>query len=152
MCWIAPKNLFENFFDKYVTLCIGDLNVVYESKNSMEYFRLFKEDSYDRKWVLCITQESAWWSVWRALECYCDYVHAIVYNKLRSVASREDIEECVCDIFADIFFKYDVNGGFDGDMKGYIGTVAKRTTILKVSAPEWILKPTMIKKRQGLFW
>lgn len=62
-------------------------------------------------------------------ECYCDYVHAIVYNKLRSVASREDIEECVCDIFADIFFKYDVNGGFDGDMKGYIGTVAKRRAI-----------------------
>ena len=62
-------------------------------------------------------------------EAYCDYVHAIVFNKLRSVASREDIEECVSDIFADIFLGYDVNSGFAGDMKGYIGTVAKRKAI-----------------------
>lgn len=62
-------------------------------------------------------------------ECYCDYVHAIVFNKLRSLASREDIEECVSDIFADIFFGYDVSSGFDGDMKGYVGTVAKRRAI-----------------------
>ena len=34
---------------------------------------------------------------------YCDYVHAIIFNRLRSVASREDIEECVSDVFADIF-------------------------------------------------
>ena len=60
---------------------------------------------------------------------YCDYVHAIVFNKLRSVASREDIEECVSDIFADIFFGYDVNSEFEGDMKGYISTVAKRRAI-----------------------
>lgn len=62
-------------------------------------------------------------------ESYCDYVYAIVYNKLRSVASREDIEECVSDIFADVFFGYDMNSEFDGDMKGYIGTVAKRKAI-----------------------
>lgn len=62
-------------------------------------------------------------------ECYCDYIHAIVFNKLRSVASREDIEECVSEIFADIFFDYDVNSGFAGDMKGYVGTVAKRRAI-----------------------
>lgn len=60
---------------------------------------------------------------------YCDYVYAIVFNKLRSIASREDIEECVSDIFADIFFGYDVNSDFAGDMKGYIGTVAKRRAI-----------------------
>ena len=62
-------------------------------------------------------------------ESYCDYVYAIVFNKLRSIASREDIEECVSDIFADIFFGYDVNSDFAGDMKGYIGTVAKRRAI-----------------------
>lgn len=62
-------------------------------------------------------------------ECYCDYVYAIVYNKLRSTASREDMEECVSDIFADIFFGYDTAAGSDSDMKGYIGTVAKRRAI-----------------------
>ena len=60
---------------------------------------------------------------------YCDYVYAIVFNKLRSIASREDIEECVSDIFADIFFGYDVNSEYCGDMKGYIGTAAKRRAI-----------------------
>jgi RNA polymerase sigma-70 factor (ECF subfamily) len=62
-------------------------------------------------------------------ESYCDYVYAIVYNKLRSVASREDIEECVSDIFADVFFGYKKENDNGGDMKGYIGTVAKRRAI-----------------------
>ena len=48
-------------------------------------------------------------------ESYCDYVYAIVFNKLRSTASREDIEECVSDIFADIFFGYDLNSSYNGD-------------------------------------
>lgn len=62
-------------------------------------------------------------------EEYCDYVYAIVYNKLRSVASREDMEECASDIFSDVFFGFDRSGGNSGDMKGYIGTVAKRRAI-----------------------
>ncbi len=61
--------------------------------------------------------------------CYCDYVYAVVYNKLRGVASREDIEECVSDIFADVFFGYDTESDFAGDMKGYISTIAKRRAI-----------------------
>jgi len=62
-------------------------------------------------------------------ESYCDYVYAIVYNKLRSVAVREDIEECVSDIFADVFFGYNKESDSGGDLKGYIGTVAKRRAI-----------------------
>ena len=33
---------------------------------------------------------------------YKNYVYTIVYNRLRSVTSREDIEECVSDVFAEI--------------------------------------------------
>jgi len=80
-----------------------------------EYCKLYKkspDEAYDK-----------------LFEGYCDYVYAIVYNKLRSAASREDIEECVSDIFADIFFGYDTESSFSGDMKGYIGTVAKRRAI-----------------------
>lgn len=63
-------------------------------------------------------------------ECYCDYIYAIVYNKLRSTASRADIEECVSDIFADIFFGLNKSGeDYDGELKGYVGTVAKRRAI-----------------------
>ena len=36
-------------------------------------------------------------------EAYCNYVYTIVFNRLRSCASREDIDECVCDVFADVF-------------------------------------------------
>lgn len=62
---------------------------------------------------------------------YCNYVYAIVYNKLRSCAAREDVEECVSDIFADVFFGYNSENAYQGDLKGYIGTVAKRKAINK---------------------
>ena len=61
--------------------------------------------------------------------CYCDYVYTIVFNRLRSVASREDIEECVSDIFADVFFGYSPENASNADLKGYIGTIAKRRAI-----------------------
>ena len=63
------------------------------------------------------------------LDSYADYVYTIVFNRLRSVASREDIEECVSDIFADIFLYYRGNNDSMNDMKGYISTVAKRRAI-----------------------
>lgn len=60
---------------------------------------------------------------------YCNYVYAVVINVLRGSGSREDIEECVSDAFAKIFRSYDVKGCFEGNLKGYIGAVAKRTAI-----------------------
>lgn len=60
---------------------------------------------------------------------YLNYVYAIVYNKLRSCGSREDMEECVGDVFSAVFISYDRNGKFDGDLKGFIGTIASRTAI-----------------------
>ena len=60
---------------------------------------------------------------------YLNYVYAIVYNKLRSCGSREDMEECVGDVFSAVFISYDRNGKFDGDLKGFIGTIASRKAI-----------------------
>ena len=34
---------------------------------------------------------------------YCAYVYAIAAMKLKNCASREDIEECVSDVFAEIY-------------------------------------------------
>ena len=59
-------------------------------------------------------------------EAYCNYVYTIVFNRLRSCASREDIEECVCDVFADVFLSYDSNKDVSGDISGFIGTIARR--------------------------
>ena len=61
------------------------------------------------------------------LQEYGSYVYAIVYNKLRSCGTAEDIEECVSDVFADLFFELDK--GAISNMKAFIGTIAKRTAI-----------------------
>lgn len=61
-------------------------------------------------------------------EYFC-YVFSIVYGKLKGCAAREDIDECVSDVFSDIFLGYDRNSVFDGDLKGYIGTVASRKAV-----------------------
>ena len=55
---------------------------------------------------------------------YSAYVYTIVYNRASS-ASREDIEECVSDVFADVFFRYEPEGDGSADMRPFIGTVAK---------------------------
>lgn len=60
---------------------------------------------------------------------YGGYVYAIVYGRLRGVGSREDAEECVSDVFAEVFRSYDSDSRHDGDLKGFIAAVAKRRAI-----------------------
>ena len=38
---------------------------------------------------------------------YGRYVYAIVFNKLRNCGTEEDIEECVSDVFADLFIRFE---------------------------------------------
>ena len=59
-------------------------------------------------------------------ETYCNYVYTIVFNRLRSCGSREDIEDCVCDVFADVYCFYDTEKQLSGDISGFIGTIARR--------------------------
>ena len=60
---------------------------------------------------------------------YLNYVYVIVFNRLRGCGSREDIGDCVIDVFMDVFSSYDHKYDIDGDIKGFIGTVAKRRAI-----------------------
>jgi RNA polymerase sigma-70 factor (ECF subfamily) len=55
---------------------------------------------------------------------YLNYVYTIVFNRLRSSGSREDIDECVSDVFADVFNSYEYSPDMTGDMKGFISTIA----------------------------
>lgn len=57
---------------------------------------------------------------------YFNYVYTIVFNRLRSCSSHEDIEDCVCDVFADVYIYYDTQKELSGDISGFIGTVARR--------------------------
>lgn len=61
------------------------------------------------------------------LSDYGSYVYAIVYNKLRSCGTAEDVEECVSDVFADLFLAIDK--GEINNIKAFLGTVAKRIAI-----------------------
>lgn len=65
----------------------------------------------------------------KLFDTYCKYVYAIVYNKIGRIASHEDVEECVSDIFSDIFFSYDTESGYEGDLQGYVNTVSSRKAI-----------------------
>lgn len=58
---------------------------------------------------------------------YHGYVYAIVWNRICKVASHEDAEECVNDIFTDIFLQFDLIE--EGKLQSYIRTVAKRKAI-----------------------
>ena len=41
------------------------------------------------------------------LQQYHGYVYAIVWSHIGKVGTREDAEECVSDVFADIFFQFE---------------------------------------------
>ena len=60
---------------------------------------------------------------------YGRYVYAIVYNKLRGCGTKEDMEECVSDVFADLFMKCKVDGASENDVKYLISTIAQRKAI-----------------------
>ena len=60
---------------------------------------------------------------------YCAYVYAIAASKLKVCGSREDIEECVSDIFAEVYRCCETIRSGDGELKPLIGTIAKRTAI-----------------------
>ena len=58
---------------------------------------------------------------------YWSYAYTIVYNVLRSSASRNDIEDCTADVLSDVMLSYDTDR--EGSLKAYIGTSAKRRAI-----------------------
>ncbi len=82
----------------------------------------------DSEWVFLMKESPE--KGYRALiDQYGNVVYAIVLNKIKNVASREDIEDCVSDIFVEMFqnaFNYSESSG---TVKGYLSTIAKRRAI-----------------------
>ncbi len=65
----------------------------------------------------------------KLVESFGAYVKAIIVNKIGGVASREDIEDCISDIFLEICKNPGNLPDSDNEMKYYIGTVAKRRAV-----------------------
>lgn len=60
---------------------------------------------------------------------YYNYVYTIIFNRLRSIASSEDIDECISDTFSDVFMGYDPKSLHNGNIKGFIAVIAKNRSI-----------------------
>ena len=74
--------------------------------------------------LICKSQEDGFRNLFQE---YQRYVYTIVWDKIKSLGTAEDAEECVSDIFAEVFIHFeDIN---EGSLKAYIGTIAKRTAI-----------------------
>ena len=60
---------------------------------------------------------------------YCNYVFAVTAEKLKGIGNVQDIEECMSDVFSEIFLKLESLSDSEGDIKGFIGTVAKNRAV-----------------------
>ncbi len=60
-------------------------------------------------------------------EEYHAYVYHIVWNTIRSVGSKEDAEECVSDIFTELYLHFD--DVEEGSLKGYLSVMARRRSV-----------------------
>ena len=60
---------------------------------------------------------------------YYAYIYTVVRSRLICCASKEDIEECISDIFADIYIYLDEHKDNSGDLTGIISVIAKRKAI-----------------------
>ena len=60
---------------------------------------------------------------------YYNYVYTIVFNRLRSLGTPEDIDECISDVFAEIFTKYNTQSGHSGNIKGFVSAIARNRSV-----------------------
>ncbi|MBQ2264695.1 MAG: sigma-70 family RNA polymerase sigma factor [Oscillospiraceae bacterium] len=58
---------------------------------------------------------------------YQSYVYTIIWNQLRTVGTPEDAEECISDVFLQVFLHFGEIE--DGSLQAYIGTVARHRAI-----------------------
>ena len=63
------------------------------------------------------------------IEEYGGYVYAVVIDKLRSLCSSEEIEDCVSDVFVELFTNIHNFDSSKGSLKGYISVISKRAAI-----------------------
>ena len=57
------------------------------------------------------------------------YVYTIVLSKLGGLGSREDIEDCVSDVFVEVYSSMEKFSGEKGSLRAFVGSIAKRRAI-----------------------
>lgn len=96
----------------------------------------------------------------KIMDEYLGFVYSIVYGKLSAVSNRQDIEECVSDVFYEVFKTRNYIDLDKGTVKTYLAVLAKRRAIdifrklvgdadnvhLNEYDHEWIASDTDIEK------
>lgn len=80
----------------------------------------------DNRETIDIRSENSCRSV---IERFGGYVKAVVVNKIGSIASREDIEDCISDIFAELYNSPEKIPESADELKYLLGTIAKRRAV-----------------------
>jgi RNA polymerase sigma-70 factor (ECF subfamily) len=65
----------------------------------------------------------------KIMDQYMAFVYTIVYGKLSSICNKQDIEECVSDIFYEIYRARNIIDLEKGSLKSYLAVLSKRTAI-----------------------
>lgn len=65
----------------------------------------------------------------KLIDSYGNYVYAIAISKLGKCGTREDVEDCVSDVFVDIYKNKEKYSSEGGSLKSFIATIAKRRAI-----------------------
>lgn len=65
----------------------------------------------------------------KIIEQFEGYVKTVVVNKIGSIASHEDIEDCISDIFAELYNASVKIPDSDDELKYLLGTIAKRRAV-----------------------
>lgn len=82
----------------------------------------------DSEWeqLLCSSPAKAYKAL---IDRYGNLIYAIVFNKIGSCGSREDVEDCVSDIMVEVFRNAEKYSAESGSLKSYISTITKRRAI-----------------------
>lgn len=76
-----------------------------------------------------MTEEFSESSCKAVIERFGSYVKAVVVNKIGNIASREDVEDCMSDIFAELYNSPEKIPESTDELKYLIGTIAKRRAV-----------------------
>ena len=63
------------------------------------------------------------------MDDYMALIYIIIFNKLSGIYSKEDIEECVSDVFFEVFHYKDRIDLTKGSIKAFLAIIAKRKAI-----------------------
>jgi RNA polymerase sigma-70 factor (ECF subfamily) len=83
----------------------------------------------DEKELLSLLFQNPEKGLGKMIDKYMGFVYTIVYGKLSNICNKQDIEECVSDIFYEAYKTRNLIDLEKGSLKSYLAVLSKRTAI-----------------------